>query len=92
MILGVESSVSSAASRRRVLSIMEQHLPDAAASDRIVRLPFVLDSTGLTKSTIYRLIAARRFPSPVRLAGRAVGWRQADLDQWREQLTTTAAH
>lgn len=49
-----------------------------------LRLPSVVRRTGLARSTIYRLIALRKFPSPVKLAGRAVGWRRTDLDQWSE--------
>jgi hypothetical protein len=40
--------------------------------------------TGLGRSTIYRLIADQKFPSPVRLGPRAVAWRRTDLDQWSE--------
>lgn len=32
--------------------------------------------------TIYRLMAEDKFPSPVRLAKRAVAWRRIDLKQW----------
>jgi prophage regulatory protein len=45
--------------------------------------------TGLGRSTIYRLIATQRFPAPVRLTGRAVGWRVADLDRWTASLQST---
>jgi len=47
-----------------------------------VRMAAVVRMTGLGRSTIYRLIAEDRFPSPVRLAKRAVAWRRADLEQW----------
>lgn len=40
--------------------------------------------TGLGRSTIYRLMAERKFPSPVRLGPRAVAWRRTDLDEWSE--------
>lgn len=49
-----------------------------------LRMPTVMRMTGLGRSTIYRLIAERRFPSPVRLGPRAVAWRRADLDEWSE--------
>ena len=49
-----------------------------------LRLPSVVRRTGLARSTIYRLIAERKFPCPVKLAGRAVGWRRSDLDRWSE--------
>ncbi|HRH85416.1 MAG TPA: AlpA family transcriptional regulator [Rubrivivax sp.] len=47
-------------------------------------MPTVMRLTGLGRSTIYRMVAAREFPSPVRLGPRAVAWRQSDLDQWSE--------
>ncbi len=47
-----------------------------------VRMAAVLRMTGLGRSTIYRLMAEDKFPSPVRLAKRAVAWRRIDLEQW----------
>jgi prophage regulatory protein len=44
----------------------------------------VVRLTGLGRSTIYRLIAEKAFPSPVRLGTRAVAWRRSDLDRWSE--------
>ncbi|MCK9689477.1 AlpA family transcriptional regulator [Comamonadaceae bacterium BS-T2-15] len=38
--------------------------------------------TGLGRSTIYRMIAANKFPAPVVLATRAVAWRVTDLERW----------
>ena len=49
-----------------------------------LRLPNVMRLRGLGRSTIYRLIADRKFPSPVRLGTRAVAWRREDLDRWSE--------
>jgi prophage regulatory protein len=49
-----------------------------------LRMPTVMRMTGLGRSTIYRLIADRKFPCPVRLGPRAVAWRRVDLDQWSE--------
>ena len=56
-----------------------------------LRLPSVLRRTGLARSTIYRLMAERKFPFPVKLSGRAVGWRRSDLDRWSE-ARPSAAH
>lgn len=47
-----------------------------------VRITAVVRMTGLGRSTIYRLIAEKKFPSPVRLAKRAVAWRRTDLETW----------
>ena len=54
-----------------------------------LRMPSVpLRRTGLGRSTIYRLISERKFPSPVKLVGHAVGWRRIDLDRWSEARPT----
>jgi len=47
-----------------------------------LRLGDVLEKTGLGRSTVYRMVAERTFPAPVKLAKRAVGWRQEDVRQW----------
>jgi prophage regulatory protein len=47
-------------------------------------LPTVMQTTGLGRSTIYRLMTDGAFPAPVRLGPRAVGWRWSDLDRWSE--------
>jgi prophage regulatory protein len=52
----------------------------------LLRLPAVLRQTGLSRSTIYRLMATRHFPLPVKLAGRAVGWRRSEVDRWSDSL------
>ncbi len=48
------------------------------------RMPSVVRFTGLGRSTIYRMIAAKEFPGPVKLGPRAVGWRWSDLDTWSD--------
>ncbi|MBE7416691.1 MAG: AlpA family phage regulatory protein [Ideonella sp.] len=59
-------------------------------SAEFLRIAAVVTRTGLGRSTIYRLIAERKFPTPVRLAGRAVGWRRTDLDNWSEARPSTS--
>ena len=54
---------------------------------RFLRLPEVLERTGLSRSTIYVRLAARTFPRPVALGERAVGWIEAEVDEWvRERI------
>jgi len=48
----------------------------------IYRLPAVCEVTGLSKATIYRLLAREAFPPRVKLSPRCVGWRVADVDTW----------
>ena len=53
-----------------------------------LRMSSVVRMTGLGRSTIYRLVAERKFPSPVRLGPRVVAWRLADVDRWSEARPT----
>jgi len=48
----------------------------------ILRLPAVQARTGLSRSTIYLRISEGRFPKPVSLGGRAVGWIEAEINAW----------
>ena len=47
-----------------------------------LRLPAVLKITGLSRSTLYRMVAEHTFPAPVKLSRRAVAWRQHPVRQW----------
>ena len=48
----------------------------------ILRLPDVKARTGLSRSTLYLRISEGRFPKPISLGGRAVGWIDAEVNQW----------
>lgn len=48
----------------------------------ILRLPAVKARTGLSRSTIYLRVSEGRFPSPVSLGGRAVGWIETEVNDW----------
>lgn len=48
----------------------------------ILRLRQVVARTGVSRSTIYHMVAAGQFPSAVALGARAVGWHVADVDAW----------
>jgi prophage regulatory protein len=49
-----------------------------------LRIQAVIRVTGLSRSTLYRLIADEAFPRPVRLGPRAVAWRRSDIEAWGE--------
>ena len=50
--------------------------------ERLIRIREVLSRTGLGRSTIYVYVSQGRFPSPVRLGDRAVGWVSSEIDDW----------
>jgi len=49
---------------------------------KILRLPIVLDRTGLSRSTVYQRVTEGRFPRPVSLGARAVGWIETEVEEW----------
>jgi prophage regulatory protein len=51
---------------------------------KIIRRREVEAATSLSRSSIYRLVAAGEFPAPVKLSARAVGWKTRDVAAWLE--------
>jgi prophage regulatory protein len=54
--------------------------------DRILRLPQVLEVTGLPTSSLYRQMETGSFPRPVRLGKNTVGWRSSAVQAWLDGL------
>jgi len=48
----------------------------------ILRLPTVKARTGLSRSPIYLRVSQGRFPAPISLGDRAVGWIEAEVNEW----------
>ncbi len=59
--------------------------PNTLLRVRFLRLPKVLERTGLSRSTIYVWLEQGRFPRPVSLGARAVGWIESEVDEWIRQ-------
>ena len=49
---------------------------------RILRMPAVIERVGLSRSAIYARMTKGQFPRPLRIGARAVGWLEADIDEW----------
>ena len=52
---------------------------------RILRRPEVEAKTGFKRAHIYNLIKQGRFPKPMRLGVRAVGWDSAEIEEWIDE-------
>lgn len=48
----------------------------------LLRLPEVIRRTALSRTAIYRAIAAGTFPRPVKLTERASAWSAAEVERW----------
>lgn len=53
-------------------------------TDKILRCPDVQEVTGLSRSTIYRMMNRDDFPKATKLGIRAIGWRQSAVADWIE--------
>jgi prophage regulatory protein len=53
-------------------------------TERILRRPEVELRTGLGRSAIYLAISEGKFPRPIKLGERAVGWPESIINKWIE--------
>jgi prophage regulatory protein len=53
------------------------------SSNRFLRLPEVKAEVGLSRATIYRLIANDQFPCQRQLSPRCVGWYASEIEAWK---------
>lgn len=62
---------------------MERGKNQQTTLDRLIRLrPDLENTVGLKRARIYELMRDGRFPLPVRIADRAVAWRESDIAAW----------
>ena len=59
-------------------------------SHKIMRLPDVIDMTGLSRSTIYLRMSKGTFPGSISLGQRAVGWLKADIEEWLDACVSAS--
>ena len=57
-------------------------------TNKALRLPAVKELTGLSRSSIYRLVQLGRFPALVKLSELASAWRESDINQWLSERTS----
>jgi prophage regulatory protein len=50
--------------------------------ESILRLPEVMQHTGLKRATIYLYMSKQEFPKSIRLGRSAVGWLASDINAW----------
>lgn len=51
-------------------------------AESLLRLPTVQDRTGLSRASIYAYIAKGKFPKPVLIGAKAVGWPESTIESW----------
>jgi prophage regulatory protein len=65
--------------------MIEQTDAEKFGIDPFVRLPFVMEAVGLSRSSIYKLISEGRFPKQIHLSERSTAWRLSELRAWMDK-------
>lgn len=55
---------------------------DTATPDRLIRMPELLQRTGLSRTTIYRRIGNGTFPRGVPIGANSCVWHASAVDRW----------
>ncbi len=56
--------------------------PQKPAGQRVLRLDGVVEKTGLSRASIYRMQDAGKFPSSIPLSPNRVGWLESAVESW----------
>jgi len=59
------------------------------SKERIIRKPELLERTGLSDTTIWRLERKGMFPERLRIGGNAVGWLASEFESWLAERAET---
>ncbi|MBB3255892.1 putative DNA-binding transcriptional regulator AlpA [Paraburkholderia bannensis] len=60
------------------------------ASDRLIRLPAVLDAVGLGKTTIYALVKGGEFPRARKVRHTSL-WVESEIQEWVRSIAERSA-
>jgi prophage regulatory protein len=52
------------------------------SKNNIIRLLQAIAKTGLSRSTIYAMLARGEFPQKIQLSTRSIGFLESEVDQW----------
>ncbi|MCK4124521.1 AlpA family transcriptional regulator [Ralstonia pseudosolanacearum] len=58
------------------------HSSAPATTERFLRLPEVMSTCGLCRSSIYQKVSTGEFPQPVRLTRSSIAWVASEIQQW----------
>ena len=65
-------------------------MPKQVDPPRFIRLPQVVEMTGMGKTFIYARISDGTFPKQIQLGSRSVVWNERDVIDWMNQQIAAA--
>lgn len=57
--------------------------------DRLMTPREVAQTTGMSRTSLWRMVRARAFPAPVQVGARRIAWRQSEIANWMSSLGPT---
>lgn len=73
----------------RVETVMPRKKLPPAVPERLLSMREVMALIPYSRPSIYRLVAANRFPAPLKIGDNKIAWRESDVLAW--QTSRTAA-
>lgn len=67
---------------KHTIQQLQTEVKTAVTGKQFKRLKEVKSRVGLSRSTIYAMMAAKTFPQSISLGLRSVAWLESDIDQW----------
>lgn len=52
---------------------------------KFIRIEALCERLGLSRAWVYQQVALDKFPRPISLGTRAVGWLESEVNEWVEQ-------
>lgn len=71
---------------------MLQKVGMSVGGDRILRSREVCERLSISRSTLYLMMKRGRFPRPLHISTRAVGWLESAVQQYMTSLTSKTSH
>ena len=51
-------------------------------NNKLLRMPSVLEMTGMSESTLRRNIKSNRFPKSFKISQKCIAWKLSDVEAW----------
>jgi len=55
--------------------------------EQLIRLPRVMELTGLKKSTIWAWSKEKKFPQPIKISNRVTVWKLSEIQEYIHNIT-----
>jgi prophage regulatory protein len=65
---------------------MAIEVPSFPTRKKLLRLKQVVETTALSRASIYRQIQSQTFPRPVKIGPNSVAWIEGEVQEWMEHL------